>query len=140
MKAIKHPLCNTVLKAPEGDENCNDLHIFRSENAFGLGSGHTVNSFWRPNEDELASINAGAAIVLHVCGHTHPPLSVMVMNDVERETPKPADPKQSFPFTKKLVTFINKNLRNHPETKALTDEFLDILNDLKINNQPKPTK
>lgn len=82
MNPIHHPLCNTVLRKPEGmtEEQCRDLHILRGVDCFMLGDGPSVNSFWRPEPVELAAINAGAPIVLHCLGHTHPPLSLLVLD------------------------------------------------------------
>jgi hypothetical protein len=76
MTPIKHPLCNDVLKAPAGDDNCDDLHICRENGE--------VWSFWRPNSEELAAIITGGAVALRVAAPTHPPLSVHVMTPEER--------------------------------------------------------
>lgn len=81
MTPIKHDLCNTVLKRPPGmtEEECGDLHIMRAENAFGIPDGPSVNSFWMPEPNELAALNAGSPIVMHVCGNTHPPCCLLVL-------------------------------------------------------------
>jgi hypothetical protein len=77
MTPIQHPLCNDVLRAPAGDDNCDDLHISRM--------GNDVWSFWRPNQEELAAIIMGGAVALRVAAPTHPPLSVHVMTPEERD-------------------------------------------------------
>lgn len=71
MTPIKHNHCNDVLRAPEGDANCEDLHICREDGQ--------VWSFWKPNAEELAAIVKGGEIALCVQGTTHPPLSINVM-------------------------------------------------------------
>ena len=76
MNTIQHPLCNDVLKAPAGDDNCDDLHVCRENGE--------VWSFWKPNQEELAAIITGGAIALRVASPTHPPLSVHVMTPEER--------------------------------------------------------
>jgi len=77
MTPIQHPLCNDVLRAPAGDEECDDLHISRE--------GDEVWSFWRPNPEELAAIIMGGAVALRVASPTHPPLSLHVMTPEERD-------------------------------------------------------
>lgn len=54
MTPIKHSLCNDVLRKPDGmtEEECRDLHIMRGDNAFMLGDGPSVNSFWTPSAEE----------------------------------------------------------------------------------------
>jgi hypothetical protein len=80
MTPIKHPLCNDVLHAPPGDDNCTDLHICREDGE--------VWSFWQPNTEELAAIVSGGAIALRVAGPTHPPLILHAM------TPETRDPRE----------------------------------------------
>lgn len=76
MNAIQHPSNNRVLGAPPGVpiEECRALPITDTE----LNGYPAVASFWRPEPEELAALNAGKAVVLVVAGHTHPPLFVGV--------------------------------------------------------------
>jgi len=78
MIPIQHPSNNATLAAPRGwDHNgtpCAALPITRTE-----CDGYTVvASFWRPTAEELAALNAGAAVELCVLGHRMPPVSVTV--------------------------------------------------------------
>jgi len=71
MTPIKHSACNDVLRAPAGDENCADLHIYRTD--------EVVASFWKPDEDELAALVRGGSVFMQVQGRTHPPLGLAVV-------------------------------------------------------------
>jgi len=130
MTPIKHPLCNDVLRAPEGDETCDDLHISRE--------GNEVWSFWTPNAEELAAIVTGGAIALRVAGTTHPPLSIHVMTPEERvkATATPEAIKAIYEAnrvrTKVLVRLMRKALAiiatlPGDKTMQIIDEFLDLM-------------
>lgn len=79
MQKIQHRSNNGVLGAPagwdQGELPCNALPITRPH----VGDLPAVVSYWRPDADELAALNAGGAIRLWVVGATMPP----VMLDVE---------------------------------------------------------
>ena len=40
-------------------------------------NGNVMYSAWQPTEEELATLNAGGAVVLGICGVVHPPVVVM---------------------------------------------------------------
>lgn len=79
MQKIQHPSNNGVLGAPagwdQGELPCNALPITRTH----VGDLPAVLSYWRPDADELAALNAGGAVRLWVVGATMPP----VILDVE---------------------------------------------------------
>lgn len=68
---------NFVYKAPEGVDNCNDLHV-RVEEQDGV---RVMTSAWMPTPDELRRLNAGEPIHLHIYGSGHPVVALSVAND-----------------------------------------------------------
>lgn len=78
MNKIQHPSNNGVLGAPagwvQGDNPCGALPITRTE-CDGLA---VVKSYWRPDAEELAALNAGGCVALSVVGNTMPPVMLMV--------------------------------------------------------------
>ena len=72
----QHPSNNGVLGAPKGVpiEECRALPVTHME----MGGAPCVASFWRPDAQELALLNAGKPVILFVQGCTHAPLSVCV--------------------------------------------------------------
>jgi len=78
MRATQHPSNNEVLGAPQGwvqDElPCSALPITRAYD----GSVPTITSFWRPTAEELAALNAGALVALHIVGKSMPPAAIGV--------------------------------------------------------------
>lgn len=78
MQKIQHPSNNCVLGAPAGWDQaelpCGALPITRTH----VGDLPVVASYWRPDAEELALLNAGGAIVLQVLGVTMPPVSLSV--------------------------------------------------------------
>jgi hypothetical protein len=69
MRHIKTPTCNDVLRA--GDiPDVEDLNVCRS--------GVFTASYWQPDADDLALLNAGEPIILIVMADTHPPVCVCV--------------------------------------------------------------
>jgi hypothetical protein len=60
---------------PEKDGECGTLEIADVEDAHGHPF---MESLWRPDPEELAALNAGAAIVLGISGRTHPVVYVGV--------------------------------------------------------------
>lgn len=82
MNFIQHTMCTHVLAAPPGVpiEECRALPIRRTAEALP-GTDllmPNVVSFWRPEPEELAAINAGHPIMLTIQGRTHPPLRMQV--------------------------------------------------------------
>lgn len=132
MTPIKIPLCNDVLLAPPGDDNCADLHIFRDREA------NEVWSFWRPNTEELAAIVMGGAIALHVTNPTHPPLAVCVLTPEQRDPCEKTDDEVRVVYeanrerTRKLVALMKVTISELAKStgekhRALFDEFLDLM-------------
>lgn len=72
----QHPSNNGVLGAPKGVpiDECRALPVTHTE----LNGSPCVASFWKPDAQELALLNAGKPVILFVQGATHPPLSVCV--------------------------------------------------------------
>lgn len=132
MTPTKHPLCNDILRAPIGDPNCDDLPIRREDTA--------VWSFWQPNAEELAALVMGGTVALHVCGQTHPPLSIHATTPTE-ETTKLCTPPESaviddairgryaalISLTKRMVTALCRDTPETVERRRLVDSFLDMI-------------
>ena len=78
LNKIQHPSNNGVLGAPAGWDQghvpCSALAITRTE-VDGLP---VVVSYWRPDADELAVLNAGGSVALHVAGTSMPPVMLTV--------------------------------------------------------------
>lgn len=76
MNFIQHHTNNRVLGAPEGVpiEECRALPITDTE----MNGAPAVASFWMPDADELALLNAGKPVVLFVSGYNHAPLYITV--------------------------------------------------------------
>jgi hypothetical protein len=78
MNRTQHPSNNAVLGAPagwnQGELPCGALPITRTE-CEGMPA---VVSYWHPTTEELAALNAGAAVALWVIGRTMPPVSLTV--------------------------------------------------------------
>ena len=66
MSPIRTPACNGTLVAP----GCADLPV-----AWGDGF---VCSYWTPDAEDLAALNAGLPLRLSFQGRTHPPVAVEV--------------------------------------------------------------
>lgn len=81
MNRHQHPSNNSVLGAPPGVpfDECHALPITRV--VFEETGSPGVVSYWLPTPDELALLNAGAAMRLTVWGRTHPPLALGVDGD-----------------------------------------------------------
>ena len=61
--------CNTVMRAPEGAENVQDMHVFRTR--------HSCVSCWEISPAELAEINSTGRVFLSVLmGGQQPPVYV----------------------------------------------------------------
>lgn len=66
---IKFEGCNVVMRAPEGAENVQDMHVYRTL--------HSCVSCWTLTAEELADINATGRIFLSVlAGGQQPPVYV----------------------------------------------------------------
>ena len=65
---------NFCYKAPPGMENCQDLYVrvFEDEDV------RIMSSAWMPTPEELARMNAGQPIHLHIYGQSHPVVSMTV--------------------------------------------------------------
>jgi hypothetical protein len=74
MNPIKHPTNNFTFRAPEGMDDCIDLHVTRVDEQ----SGKENFSFWKPTPEELAMLNANGCVALSVFGSGHPPVWVGV--------------------------------------------------------------
>jgi hypothetical protein len=59
----------------ERDGPCGSLPI--RDEVFG-GRVSIMFSEWKPSTEELALLNAGASVILGVCGTVHPPVSLGV--------------------------------------------------------------
>jgi hypothetical protein len=79
MEIIKHSTCNATLgvSAEQAAAGIVPLPINRAQE----DGVPVVQSFWKPDADELAYLNAGHPIVLSVFGHTHAPLRISVALD-----------------------------------------------------------
>lgn len=78
MHRTQHPSNNAVLGAPGGwDQNelpCGALPITRTV----VDGVAAVVSYWQPNAEELAALNAGRPVALWVVGSTMPPVALEV--------------------------------------------------------------
>lgn len=68
---------NFCYTAPEGMDNCQDLHVRVTEEQ-GI---RIITSAWFPTPDELKRMQAGQPIYLHVYGSGHPVVSMSVPED-----------------------------------------------------------
>ncbi len=78
MRPTQHPSNNRVLGAPKGwDQGALPCGALAITDAVYEGVPHVI-SFWRPDADELARLNAGGTVALWITGRTMPPVSVAV--------------------------------------------------------------
>lgn len=78
MDFIKHPACTRVLGAPPGmEDSVNALPVAELSTEIGVG----LFSFWKPDAEELAMLNAGHALALGVYSHQHPIVSMGVTKE-----------------------------------------------------------
>jgi hypothetical protein len=80
MKPIKTGNSNSILRAPEGDENVNDLPITRLEFPNGV---QAVESCWEISEEELEIIKTTGKIYFLAVGDTHPPILLSAKSQLE---------------------------------------------------------
>lgn len=82
MNFIAHRNCNDVLVGPKGEEDaCDDLPIQRAGTKYADYVVNCVVSFWKPNAEELALLNANGCVQLCVIGRNHPPLVLDVIEN-----------------------------------------------------------
>lgn len=84
MRAIKLDKPDRSLGAPpnwnaERDGVCNTLDIWDRDGAMISG--------WRPTPEELAKLNAGDPLFLHILGASHPVVSMSVGYETRAENP-----------------------------------------------------
>ena len=75
MKFHQHSSNNMLLGKPPGSTNVETMPATMWVDEHGKT---TVASFWRPDAQELAALNAGGSVVLYVDGSVHPPVSIGV--------------------------------------------------------------
>jgi hypothetical protein len=77
MRYIQHPSNNTIFGAPKGvpAEECSALPVTKGYDGNGRP---TIRSYWRPDAQELAAINAGKPIILELWGTTLVPILLLV--------------------------------------------------------------
>jgi hypothetical protein len=78
MRPTQHSSNTRVLGAPagwdQGELPCSALAITDSS----MEGVPCVVSYWKPDEADLAALNAGATVALSICGRTMPPACVYV--------------------------------------------------------------
>lgn len=118
MKPIRHPSNTRTLAAPEGwDEDLKVESLGITDQI--LEGVPCVWSFWRPDAQELAALNAGGAVVLSVVGRTMPPALLMV------EAAK-VQGEQASTVQAKIIEALNATAEDGPVSKALA-EALNLL-------------
>jgi len=70
---------NFVYKAPSNMNDCQDLHVCVYEDS----DVRIMSSAWMPTPDELARLNAGQPIYLHIYGSVHPVVAMSVPKEGE---------------------------------------------------------
>ena len=77
MNFHQHSSNNMLLGKPPDSKN---VETMPATMWVGEDGGVTVASFWRPEPEELAMLNAGGSVVLYVWGTMHPPVAIGVVN------------------------------------------------------------
>ncbi len=74
MNAAKHPSATRSFGAPANWDPAKhgECGVLQIADVLGEGGVPFMESLWRSNADELAALNAGAAIVLGIQGQIHP--------------------------------------------------------------------
>lgn len=68
---------NKVYRAPQGMDNCQDLHVHQQQE-----HGVTITtSAWFPSPEEMARLQAGQPLWLHIYGEGHPVVAMTVPDD-----------------------------------------------------------
>ena len=75
MRVHQHRTSNMILKAPDGMVDCDTVPATL---VFDTDVDMRICTFWRPTEEELAQLNKGHTICLHVYGRMHPPVAISV--------------------------------------------------------------
>ena len=79
MRFTQHPSNNRVLGAPK-DWDQKELPVGALPVTDGLIDGYPcVQSFWVPDAEELAALNAGGMVLLQIIGNSMPPAAVGVV-------------------------------------------------------------
>jgi hypothetical protein len=74
---------NVVVKAPEGMDNCNDVHAWVGQTPDGTACCITA---WRPTREELVKLNLGEPLWLWCCGSSMPPVALSTDDPFEPKT------------------------------------------------------
>lgn len=78
MNPIHHPSSTRVLQAPEGwDQDRAQVQALAITDTH-LNGVPCLASFWQPDADELAALNAGGLVMLHIIGRNMPPVALAV--------------------------------------------------------------
>lgn len=80
MNPIKTENSNSILRAPEGSENVDDLPITRLVYEDGT---HAVESCWQLSEKELEMIKKTGKVYFLCIGQTHPPILLSAESQLE---------------------------------------------------------
>lgn len=72
MNPAPNPFATRILSGPSDTPDCHSLEIEEAE-ANGM---QCMCSAWEPTEDELAAINRGEKIWLHIYAQRHPMVSL----------------------------------------------------------------
>ena len=72
MKAVEFEGQNLMLNPPSSMERgaCGALPVMRIDDR--------IISVWRPEPEDIAAINSGAHVLLHIWGKGHPPVALTV--------------------------------------------------------------
>jgi hypothetical protein len=77
MRPTQHPSSTRVLGAPKGwDQQVLPCGALAITDVVHAGVPHVI-SFWRPDTEELARLNAGGTVAIWITGNTMPPISVV---------------------------------------------------------------
>jgi hypothetical protein len=80
MNAVQHSSNTRVLGAPRGwVQGELPVHALPITDAIAGDKVPTVLSFWKPDAEELAMLNAGGLVSLSVVGITMPPVAIFAV-------------------------------------------------------------
>lgn len=80
MKPVKTENANSILRAPKGSSDVEDLPITRLEFSDGR---HAVESCWELSEEEFEMIKNTKKVYFLAVGDTHPPILLSTKSQVE---------------------------------------------------------
>lgn len=80
MKPIKTKNTNSILKAPKGSDNVDDLPVTRLEFEDGI---HGVESCWQLSKEELEIIKKTGKVYFLAIGDTHPPILLSAESQIK---------------------------------------------------------